>query len=193
MTVIEIDIDTSQFETTLTHIAAAVADASPVMDEIAHIMWDAVEENFQQEGRPHWLGLAPSSMQSRVGDRMKPGRGQFKNGAWSLSLGQRVAASIKILQRTGRLASSITPAHDATSATVGTNLVYAAIHQFGGTTKPHVILPKDRKALHFGGIFAKRVNHPGSKIPARPYLTITDTDGTLIEEAMANYLRRIVD
>lgn len=60
------------------------------------------------------------------------------------------------------------------ASTTGTNLVYAAIHEFGGVTKPHTIIPKRKKALRFesGGktIFAKKVNHPGSRITAQPYL-----------------------
>ena len=28
-------------------------------------------------------------------------------------------------------------------------------------TRPHTIVPKKRKALHFNGIFTKRVKHPG--------------------------------
>lgn len=51
---------------------------------------------------------------------------------------------------------------------------YAAIHEFGGTTSPHVILPKTASVLAFqmGGktVFAKSVNHPGSKIPERSYM-----------------------
>lgn len=51
---------------------------------------------------------------------------------------------------------------------------YARIHELGGQTKPHVILPKNGKVLAFtiGGkkIFCTKVNHPGSKIPARSYL-----------------------
>lgn len=51
---------------------------------------------------------------------------------------------------------------------------YARIHEFGGTTRPHVIMPRNKKALRFmgrgGETFAKIVQHPGSKIPARPYL-----------------------
>ncbi|PVX80045.1 phage virion morphogenesis protein [Paraburkholderia unamae] len=189
---IEITIDTSRLEATLDRLVAAVADASPVMREISDIMWDAVEENFAQQGRPRWLGLKPSTLQQRVGGQLGKGRGVLKSGAWSLQIGQRVARSLKILQASGRLASSITPAYDATSARVGTNVVYAAIHQFGGQTRAHVIRPKNAKALHFGGIFAKQVNHPGSKIPARPFLAITPSDGVAIEEAMANYLRNVV-
>lgn len=189
---IEIAIDLSPFEETLTRLMAAVADARPAMAEISHIMWDAVEENFAQEGRPHWLGLAPSTLQARVGTALKKNGGIHKSGAWSIKLGQRAVQSGKILQRSGRLAGSITPSSDGTSATVGTNVVYAAIHQFGGETKAHVIEPRFKNALAFGGIFAKRVNHPGSKIPARPFLMLTDGDGAKIEAVMVDYLRGVI-
>lgn len=189
---IEISIQTDQLETTLTRLAAAVTNATPAMNEISGIMWDAVEENFAQQGRPHWLGLKPETVQQRVGGQLTKGRGVHKSGAWSLKLGQRVARSIKILQASGRLAASITPAYDATSARVGTNVVYAAIQHFGGQTRPHTILPKNGKALRFGNVIVKKVNHPGSKIPARPFLSITESDGVLIEEAMANYLRGVI-
>lgn len=49
---------------------------------------------------------------------------------------------------------------------------YGAIQEFGGQTGPHVIEPRNVQALRWvaGGsvFFAKRVNHPGSRIPARP-------------------------
>jgi len=51
---------------------------------------------------------------------------------------------------------------------------YARIHEYGGTTSPHIIEPKKASVLAFAGaggmIFAKRVNHPGSKIPERSFL-----------------------
>jgi phage gpG-like protein len=191
---IEIEIQLDGLADTVTRILAAVANASPVMNQISGIMSDAVDENFAQQGRPRWLGLAPSTLQARTGRELaKKPSGIHKTGAWSIKLGQRVARSGRLLQASGRLAASIVPSHGATSATVGTNVVYAAIHQFGGTTKPHVIEPRFKKALAFGGIFAKRVNHPGSRIPARPFLMLTDGDERLIEEAMADYLRGVVD
>ena len=69
---------------------------------------------------------------------------------------------------------------------------YAAIHQFGGQTKPHEIRAKNRKAipLTFGGvtIFRKKVNHPGSKIPARPYMLLQDEDIKIIENMMIQHI-----
>lgn len=52
---------------------------------------------------------------------------------------------------------------------------YARIQEEGGQTGPHVILPRNVSVLAFEGpaglVFAKRVNHPGSNIPARPYMS----------------------
>jgi len=80
--------------------------------------------------------------------------------------------------RSGRLQASIkqqvTQVADLIKAKVYTNVEYAAIHEYGGKTPPHVIEPKKAQALAFtvGGkqIFAKRVNHPGSKMPERSFM-----------------------
>jgi phage gpG-like protein len=56
------------------------------------------------------------------------------------------------------------------SVIFGSNMVYARIHQEGGRTQPHAIRPYQAKALRFNGRFAARVNHPGSDMPARPYM-----------------------
>lgn len=56
-----------------------------------------------------------------------------------------------------------------------TGVPYAAIHEYGGQTKPHDIYPRNVKALHWmasggGDVFAAVVHHPGSKIPKRSYM-----------------------
>jgi phage gpG-like protein len=58
-----------------------------------------------------------------------------------------------------------------TSVTWGSDRPYAAIHQLGGQTKPHTITAAPGSALHWPGAAhpVKKVNHPGSKIPARPF------------------------
>ncbi|WP_028536161.1 phage virion morphogenesis protein [Paludibacterium yongneupense] len=188
---IDLEFQTDGVVDVLQRLGAASKDATPAMQAIAAIMGNAVEENFAMEGRPRWLGLKPETLQQRVRDKLKSERGKFKNGAWSIKIGQRAAGSVKILQRSGRLAASISQAASTDTAEVGTNVVYAAIQNFGGETKPHVIEAKNAKALAFNGRFAKRVNHPGSKIPARPFLMLTDTEEVLIETAVVDYLRRI--
>jgi hypothetical protein len=53
---------------------------------------------------------------------------------------------------------------------------YARIQEEGGTTRAHTIVPRVASVLAFEGpaglVFAKRVNHPGSNIPARPYASL---------------------
>lgn len=100
---------------------------------IAGTMADKVEQNFEEEGRPKWQDLAPSTIEQRG-----------RKGRWPG----------KILQRDGQLAASISARSTQDSATVGSNLIYAAIHQFGGQAGP-----------------GRRVT-----IPARPYLQLTPDD-----------------
>jgi len=61
----------------------------------------------------------------------------------------------------------------ATIASVG-DVKYAAIQEYGGRTAAHEIVPDKALALAFivGGAlrFARRVEHPGSTLPARAYL-----------------------
>ena len=71
----------------------------------------------------------------------------------------------RILQVRGELASSITSYYDSDSAIVGTNKAYAAIHQFGGDAGR-----------------GKKV-----KIPARPYLYLTENELRGILDATNKY------
>lgn len=160
---IEIEIDDRLTAAALERLVKAAKNPAPLMRGIAAVLMDAVEENFAQQGRPKWQGLKPGGRQGQI------------------------------LQDTGRLASSISPSSDATSAMVGTNVKYAAIHQFGGQTRPHVIRPRNKRALAFGGRVVRSVNHPGSNIPARPFLMLTDGDEDEIEATAADYLRRVID
>ena len=90
----------------------------------------------------------------------------------------------KITVRTGRLRRALSMAGPAATGgdtfTAGLAIdtdaaPYGPIQEFGGQTSPHEIIPKNAKALHWsvGGadVFAKKVNHPGSNIPARPYMS----------------------
>jgi len=90
--------------------------------------------------------------------------------------------------RTGRLRQSIEIKVATNKVIIGPNTEYAAYVEFG--TKPHVILPKNKKVLVFnmGGqkVFASKVNHPGTK--AQPYVrpafeAWVDTLGALVAEA----------
>lgn len=146
----------------LRQAAAQMRDRRPLMRSVAGVMFRAVEDNFEQEGRPKWKDLHPGTKLTR-----------FKQGTWPGQILQRSA---------GGLAASIVQSFDSNHAVVGSNKVYAAIHQFGGKTRAHVIKAKNGRALSFGGIVVRSVNHPGSNIPARPFLRLTPGD---LREIMA--------
>lgn len=154
----ELNVLDSQVMAQLTKAAAKISNPEPLMASWANELLSQTEANFAAEGRPHWIGL-------------KYPRKDGKGG--------------KLLQRSSAgLASSVQQFHTGDTAGVGSNKVYAAIHQLGGQTKPHEIKPKNKKALAFNGRVVKKVNHPGSKIPARPYLPI-DGASNLQPQAVA--------
>lgn len=74
------------------------------------------------------------------------------------------------LRLTGTLAKSVRGIATARAATIVSDRHYAAIHQLGGTTAAHTIRPLNGQALRTPYGLFKKVNHPGSKIPARPYM-----------------------
>jgi phage virion morphogenesis protein len=191
----DIEIDDSAFEQAMERVRGFMKDASPAMSLVSALMADAVEENFAAEGRPKWLGLGKNTLKRRRKD----------------------AGTGKILQRSGRLAGSITQSHDATSARVGTNVVYAAIHQFGGTIQRHPMSGFVRLRKAKNGMIMRQADHPHLavfaknghknvkvvkwtrstgwtiKIPARPFLVLTEADNVGIESEVTAYLRRLVD
>ncbi|HHV7522981.1 TPA: phage virion morphogenesis protein [Burkholderia orbicola] len=191
----ELVIDNVDFTAAIERYQALLRDASPLMGLVAEEMLGAVETNFAEQGRPKWLGLSKSTLRRR----------------------REAAGAGKILQLSGRLVSSIVMHHDATSAVVGTNVVYAAIHQFGGSIEQHpmsgiVRLRKDKNGMllrqpghaHLA-VFAKdhhkrvktvkwtRSQGWTIKIPARPFLMLTEFDCLGIEGEVSAYLRHLFD
>lgn len=101
---------------------------------------------------------------------------------WKESLRARLAGG-KTLTKDGHLGDSITSDADDNKAEWGSNRIYAAIHQFGGT-----IEPKSAKALHFqipgiGWVMSKQVT-----LPARPYLGISSDDQEEILDIVNNHI-----
>ena len=129
---IEIKLDNKEVLTRLQELASRGENLRPLMKNIAGIMATATEDNFKDEGRPDkWIDLSETTKKQRQKIGKYPGQ---------------------ILQVSGQLASSVSAVYDDNSAVIGSNLVYAAIHQLGGQTG------KNKKTT----------------IPARPYLKLTD-------------------
>ena len=143
---IEIKIDNKEVEKALLEIAQKTSNLRPLMKNIAGIMADSTEENFKEEGRPKWKDLSEKTKTARKKTGHYPGQ---------------------ILQVSGQLALSVTTQYDDTSAIIGSNKVYAAIHQLGGQAG------KNQKTT----------------IPARPYLSLTNDEYEEILSLVENYLK----
>ncbi|MEQ9860622.1 phage virion morphogenesis protein [Pectobacterium cacticida] len=177
----EIKYDISDFEKGLGELINRLEQRQPLMRELTAAMHEAVEENFAQEGRPSWAGWK-------------------SNAYWAKRRGG------KILQKSGRLASSISEYHDNDSATVGTNVVYARIHQEGGTinmpARSQRAYYKQHKDGSVGHRFVKKSKSNFSQwntmgeykitIPARPFLHLTESDVEGMENTAQEYLRQVL-
>lgn len=88
----------------------------------------------------------------------------------------------KTLSDTGLLQKSLSKQVVGSSVFVGSNLAYAGIHQFGG-----IIKPKNKKKLKFQGTNGENVFATEVKIPARPFIGITNTDKESIAEIIKDF------
>jgi phage gpG-like protein len=119
------------------------------------------------------LRAAPAKIQAAVR------RAVEESAARVLSAAKAKVSDEVLHVKTGRLRRSLHyvlgGTDTAPSAAIGTNVEYAAIHEFGGQTKAHVIEALNAKVLSFRNasgdpVFATRVNHPGSRMPQRSFL-----------------------
>ncbi len=159
---------------TLSRLVANAENPTDIMDDVAGYLLLSTQRRFETETDPDgnkWKPLSPRTAAARRGRRTRG----YDN----------------ILRDRGRLYDSLTTAFDASSAIVGTNVKYAAIHQFGGP-----IRKQERRATIYQFYDAKRdvfdqrfrtkarsnfardVTIPAYEIqmPARAYLGINAAD-----------------
>lgn len=177
---------------------------SPVMRTIGDIMYKGVIENFEAEGRPDkWQKRKDMTIQaqgqrkyddflnSKRGKSLSANSSKYKRSENALSRNKasifNKASSNKILQDSGALRETISIDPRSNSVAVGSNLVYARIHQFGG-----VIRPKKGNCLCIPVADGKIIKVKSVTIPARPYLVITDKENTEILEATVKYYKRCI-
>lgn len=136
---IHITINDSGVRAELGKLAGRLDDLTPVMRNIGEIVRTSVERNFAAGGRPV---------------KWKPSKRVEKYGGQTLS-------------DTGRLRRSFTVRAYKDRAEVGTNVSYAAIHQFGG------IVSMGKKSV---------------RIPARPFLMVQNEDWVKMRRYLERYI-----
>ena len=141
---VSVEIDGATLNAALARLAAVLADSSTAMDQIGRYLVASTLRRFERERAP--------------------------NGSPWLKSARALAEGGRTLTDTGRLRGSI--AHTVTdggrAVEVGSNVIYAAIHQFGGRAG------RGRRA----------------KLPARPYLGIDERDRTNVLRLVSRALER---
>lgn len=138
-------------------LAARLGDLSPMMREIGGQLEASTVLRFEREVGPDGRGWLPSRRAREQGGQT--------------------------LTDTARLRQSITHRAGPDSAEVGTNVVYAAIHQFGGT-----IVPKSAPKLVFTLPDGTLVFVDKVTIPARPFIGVSSDDEIGIADTIDDWL-----
>lgn len=148
MSGLSIEITTDEISPALASIVRRLNDPTPLMEEIGMAVAEDSRMNFIRQQDPWGRAWQPlSALTQRL---RRQGRGAGAN---------------QILRDTNRLMNSITYSASRDSVQVGTNAIYAAIHQLGGT-----VLPKRGRYLWAGRPGEQRIPLKKAVIPARPYL-----------------------
>ena len=138
-----VTVDTAPVDGALARLAAALSRPDDMMDSIGRYLVGSTHRRFERERAP--------------------------DGSPWLKSARAIAEGGRTLTDTGRLRSSV--AHTVTdggrTVEVGSSVVYAAIHQFGGRAG------KGRRA----------------KIPARPYLGVDEHDRDAIAQIVSRALQ----
>jgi phage virion morphogenesis protein len=171
-------------------LIAVATQPAAMMRDIAGYLLFSTQRRFETETGPDgkkWPPLKPRTAAARAG--------------------RKVRGTDHILRDTTRLYQSLISASDATSAQVGTNVEYAAIHQFGGA----IAMPARAGRVTFKKIRGKRgvrfvrtgtkdatvqdvaIGAHAINMPARPFLGINADDQAEIETIAAEALRREAD
>lgn len=167
---IDIEIDDNKLKAALERIHRRLSDMTPVMRDIGELLVERTKQRFATSTGPDgkaWASNAPSTLAAylgKYGGNFKKGGGLSKKGA------ARAAAKKPLIGESRALSTTIHYQADRASVTIGSPMVYAAIHQFGGKAG------RGRKVT----------------IPARPFLPVTASGqwlGTEDRDAVLDILK----
>ncbi|WKZ32931.1 MAG: phage virion morphogenesis protein [Thermodesulfobacteriota bacterium] len=159
---INIKMDLAGVRDLFRRLRKAGGDLTPVMKRIGATVTQSVKRNFREGGRPErWAPLSMATLFAGKKSKFVTKRGRFRKGV------EEKFRNRKVLIKESHLMGSVNWRASANRVEVGTNKVYAAIHQFGGEA----------------GRKRKRV-----MIPARPYLMVQNEDIAEIRTAITAHI-----
>ncbi len=184
---IDLEWDDAEVRGALTRMERVAEDPRAVFDEIGAMLVATVARRFETGTGPDGKKWPPSKRAGRDGGQT--------------------------LVKSGRLGSSVTHRVDATGVDVGTNVIYAAIHQFGGTIKQkarrqtlafrRVKTASGAYVMRFASRKSTRARKAGTvrvafaeigareiAMPARPFLGLDASDRDAVLEIAARAISR---
>lgn len=165
----EVKFESDHLKRTLTAIRQAAAQPDSLLNSVGESLLRVNRDRHNKGVAPDgskWKPLSPLTLKEK-----RKGGPLNKTGRMLQSFQYQVARDTLLLGFDG-----------------STDGARAEWHHFG--TKPYVITPKKAKALKFGGMYRKRVNHPG--LPKRELVGLPESDKLLIENVATDYLRVIL-
>lgn len=166
---ITVHMDDKEVRIGLGELGAAITDKGPLLRILGELMRGSVARTFRDEG-------------SRAGSWPKLALSTLKKKGYT--------SGHKLLILSGRLFGSITYTTSDDTLTVGTNVVYAGVHQFGSADKRG--RTRTTRKRHEGPANATKV-HVGAherhgNIPARPFLVFRPEDPQRFASGLEAYL-----
>lgn len=176
MVKITITVDSARIKEQLAKLHSRIKNRQPLTRNIASILHDEIEQNFEEEGRPV---------------------------KWEQSKRAKKAGG-KTLQDSGQLVGSITERSDNDTAIAGTNKAYAAAQNFGIDRDVHVasfirrmkrrdVYAWDTRKKFSAGIAVVAAHTRRMKLPARPFMVLTDSGVDKIVNAGIKFLNEWVE
>lgn len=172
---IQVKIKDEELNAMFQRIQRRMGNLKPAMSIVGEIVRTSIVRNFEVGGRPRrWKPLSRVTLAKRKGKKVLMRQG-FAGG---------LAGSIKWRAYEDR-------------AVIGTNKVYAAVHQFGAKKgsfgefavkiRSHMRKLKSGKTVRVRE-HTRRVRLPWGDIPARPYMLVQDEDLGEIGDALAGFI-----
>jgi phage virion morphogenesis protein len=167
---IRIEVEDKAVRAVLTRLHAHMRDMRPFLKNAGEILVEGTHERFESmtdpEGHP-WKALSPGYAAAKKRNRSR-----------ILTLSGQLGGTIRY-----QLSGSDT-------VLVGSNKIYAAIHQLGGTIRVPEMRPKNKKALYWPGAAhpVRKVRGHDVHMPARAYLGVGERDRVRLLECAEHYL-----
>lgn len=173
MTGTAITVDDEKVQKLLGKIYDQSGDLSPVLKPIGELVRTSVVRNFEAGGRPEkWAPLSTVTLSRR----------------------KKSGGILRVQGHAGGLLGSIHSEAGSDKVVVGTNKIYAAVHQFGakkGQFGRAAVARKTGRAGRSGAAIYSRgwmMPIPWGDIPARPFMLVQVEDLVEIREMLTEYV-----